>query len=187
MAKLLLKMISEAEDNGAMDYERSLARIYEHLEEDRVERAVMGCLRIARNAKDYLHAAIFLRELYPDRNEVARVLYDDTSLLKEDVQKFIWDRLAHRIRTPQVHSLLCHSRRASLTDRPKYLHQNGQGTCPPSSVATRNVASFQRLSVRLFSLPQEVQSFSPVLTGVSTRLHFMTTSSDALARSSFNF
>jgi hypothetical protein len=31
-----------------MDYEKVLARIYEHLEEDHVENAVMGCLRVAR-------------------------------------------------------------------------------------------------------------------------------------------
>jgi len=73
-----------------MDYDKSLARIYEHLEEDQVEKAVMGCLRVARNAKDYLNAAIFMRELYPDRHEVGRVLYDDTAHLKEEAQKFIW-------------------------------------------------------------------------------------------------
>ncbi len=53
-----------------MDFTAVIARIHEHLEEDHVESAVMACLRIARASKDYIHAAIFLRELYPDKNEV---------------------------------------------------------------------------------------------------------------------
>jgi hypothetical protein len=54
--------------------DKTLARIYEHLDEDRVEGAVMGCLRLARTVKDYLNAAISLRELYPSKNEVVRAL-----------------------------------------------------------------------------------------------------------------
>jgi hypothetical protein len=54
-----------------MDDEKTLARISEHLEEDHVERAVMGCLRIARHAKDHFPAAIFLRELYQRHNFLA--------------------------------------------------------------------------------------------------------------------
>jgi hypothetical protein len=34
-----------------MNYEEAIARIYEHLENDHVEKAVMGCLRVARAAK----------------------------------------------------------------------------------------------------------------------------------------
>ncbi len=74
-----------------MDYDKALARIYEHLEQNHVEKAVMGCFRIARNTKDFLHAAIFLRELYPDHHEVARVLFDDTSHLNKDAHKFIME------------------------------------------------------------------------------------------------
>ena len=64
-----------------MDYEKAIGRVYEHLEDDKVEPAVMGCLRIARHAKDYLNAATFLRELYPNKQEVARAIHDDTSHL----------------------------------------------------------------------------------------------------------
>jgi len=69
-----------------------VARIYEHLEADHVEKAVMSCLRIARQLNDYMNAAIFIRELYPNKNEVARVLYDDVSHLNEDTLKFIWQK-----------------------------------------------------------------------------------------------
>ncbi|MDR3529322.1 MAG: hypothetical protein P4L90_02015 [Rhodopila sp.] len=79
-----------------MDYEKILARIYEHLEEDDVEAAVMGCLRLARGGKDFLNASSFLRELYPDRKEVARILLDDTSHLNEETQKFIFDNSLER-------------------------------------------------------------------------------------------
>jgi hypothetical protein len=72
-----------------MDYEKMLARIYEHLEEDRVENAVMGCLRIARAAKDYLPAATFLRELNPDKTEVVRALYDELAHLNKDTKVFL--------------------------------------------------------------------------------------------------
>lgn len=79
-----------------MDYEKALARVYEHLEEDAVEKAVMGCLRIARAAKDHLNAAIFLRELYPNKMEVARTLYDDTAGLNKEQQKFLYETSLNR-------------------------------------------------------------------------------------------
>jgi hypothetical protein len=80
----------------SMDFESATARIYEHLENDHVEKAVMACLRIARAAKDYLNAAIFLRELYPDKGEVSRALYDDTSHLNKEAQKFLYETSLNR-------------------------------------------------------------------------------------------
>lgn len=56
----------------------------------------MACLRVARSAQDHLNATIFLRELYPKKEEVSRTLYDDTSHLKEEAQKFIWKRSIDR-------------------------------------------------------------------------------------------
>lgn len=72
-----------------MDYTAAINRVFDHLENDDVDKAVMTCLRIARNLQDHLYAAIFLRELYPVRRDFLRVLYDDTSHLKEEAQKFI--------------------------------------------------------------------------------------------------
>ena len=66
-----------------MDYNASINRVYDHLENDDVDKAVMDCLRIARNLQDYLYAAIFLREFYPVGKEFIRVLLDDTSHFKK--------------------------------------------------------------------------------------------------------
>jgi hypothetical protein len=75
-----------------MDYAAAISRVYEHLEEDRVDKAVMTCLRIARNLQDHLHAAVFLREMYPVKREFLRVLYDDTSHLKKEAQEFLVEK-----------------------------------------------------------------------------------------------
>ena len=75
-----------------MDYNTAIKRVYDYIENDDVDKAVMACLRIARHAKDYLHAAVFLCELYPSKKERMRILYDDTNHLKPDAQKFIWDQ-----------------------------------------------------------------------------------------------
>ena len=72
-----------------MDFNAAINRVYEHLENDRADKAVMTCLRIARNLQDYLYAAVFLREMYPVKREFLRVLYDDTIHLKKEVQKFL--------------------------------------------------------------------------------------------------
>jgi len=72
-----------------MDFDAAIKLIYRHLDTDHVEEATMACLRVARGAKDYLNAAIFLRELYPSYKEVARALYADISHLNKDTQKFI--------------------------------------------------------------------------------------------------
>jgi hypothetical protein len=72
-----------------MNYTAAIERVYEHLENGHVDKAVMSCLRIARNLNDYMYAAIFLREMYPIEREFSRILYEDTSNLKEDVQKYL--------------------------------------------------------------------------------------------------
>lgn len=74
-----------------MDLAQGVARILEYLENDRIEGATMACLRVARLAEDHLNAAIFLRELYPDKKEVARTLYDDTNHLGAEAGKFVWE------------------------------------------------------------------------------------------------
>lgn len=74
-----------------MDYATTVARVYEHLENGHVDKAVMGCLRIARHLKDYVNAAVFLREMFPTKREVARALLDDTEHLKDEARKFLWD------------------------------------------------------------------------------------------------
>lgn len=73
-----------------MDYFAVIDRVYDHLENGHVDKAVMGCLRIARNLNDYMNAAIFLREMYPAKGDFQRILYDDTSHLKDEAQKYLF-------------------------------------------------------------------------------------------------
>lgn len=74
-----------------MDIGKTVEKIYKYLEDDLVESAVMACLRVARHNKDFMNGAIFLRELYPNKFEVARSLWDEISPLKEETQKFIFE------------------------------------------------------------------------------------------------
>lgn len=79
-----------------MNFEATIERIYEHLESDEVEKAVMACLRLARKIRDYPNAAMFLRELYPERDEVVRVLNKELAHLKDDAIKLVVDWSAER-------------------------------------------------------------------------------------------
>jgi hypothetical protein len=72
-----------------MDYSAAIERIYDHVGNDRVDNAVMDCLRVARNLQDFLFAAILLREMHPGRREFLRVLYDDVKHLKPETLEFI--------------------------------------------------------------------------------------------------
>jgi hypothetical protein len=73
-----------------MNHAEVIERIYEHLENDHVEKAVMACLRIARNTQDHLNAAIFLRELYPDEQLFSKIFHEDTSKLNKEAHAFLW-------------------------------------------------------------------------------------------------
>lgn len=79
-----------------MNIDATIARIYEHLENDHVEKAVMACLRVARHTKDYVNSAIFLRELYPNKNEVIRAIYDEMASLNKDAQKYVYQHSLDR-------------------------------------------------------------------------------------------
>jgi len=70
-----------------MDYASAIERVYEHIENDNAGKAVMACLRLARHTRDYLNAAIFLRELYPDKTQFNRVFYEDTAKLNQEQQE----------------------------------------------------------------------------------------------------
>jgi hypothetical protein len=75
-----------------MNHGDLIQRVYEHLENDDVEKAVMVCLRIARNLQDHFQAVIFLRELYTDKQEFGRVFHSDTNHLKAEAQEFLWKK-----------------------------------------------------------------------------------------------
>ena len=79
-----------------MDIAAALERIHYHVENDHVENAVMACLRVARASKDFLFAAIFLRELYPSKSEITRALFNETQHLNDEAKKFIFERSLDR-------------------------------------------------------------------------------------------
>ena len=70
-----------------MNYKAAIESIYDYLENDAPDKAVMTCLRISRHLKDHLYTAIFLREFYPGRKEFIRIMFDDIRDLKPETQK----------------------------------------------------------------------------------------------------
>lgn len=74
-----------------MDLKAVIARIYDHLDQDDTEKAVMSCLRLARGSKDYLGSAVFLREIHHSNKDVIRTLHADMPHFKEDAIKHLMD------------------------------------------------------------------------------------------------
>ncbi len=72
-----------------MDYQAEIKNVYQHLEDDHIDKAVMTCLRIARSLQDFLYVAVFLREMQPNKAEFTRILHDDIKHLKPEVQENI--------------------------------------------------------------------------------------------------
>ncbi len=71
-----------------MDYASIIERVYKHVENDHVEKAVLACLRLARAGQDYLNAAIFLRELYGTKQFI-RTLAEDMRDLNKEALKYV--------------------------------------------------------------------------------------------------
>jgi len=59
-----------------------LSRIFDHVENGDVDKAVRASLRLSRQIGDYINTALFLRDLIDDTSEIFRVLSDDTSHLR---------------------------------------------------------------------------------------------------------
>jgi hypothetical protein len=72
-----------------MDYTDAIKQAYEHIENNRIDQAVMSCLRISRNLHDYLYTAIFLREMKVSNKDFLRVLMEDGSHLDKDAVEFL--------------------------------------------------------------------------------------------------
>lgn len=75
-----------------MKSEELIERIFEHLENDATEKAVMSCLRLARRHKDYFNSIIFLRELYPNKDQIQDVFFDETQGLKKEACTYLWEK-----------------------------------------------------------------------------------------------
>jgi predicted DNA binding CopG/RHH family protein len=78
-----------------MNINSAIERLFDHLENDDVDKAVMTCLRISRHLKDHLYTAIFLQEFYSTRTDFLKVLRDDTSHMTDESQKKINDISLH--------------------------------------------------------------------------------------------
>ena len=74
-----------------MDVKAEIGRVYENLENDRVDKAAMICLRISRHFKDAFYFAVFLREMHPNTREFARLFMEEAGHLTEEAKKFIFN------------------------------------------------------------------------------------------------
>lgn len=71
-------------------HQELVKRIYDYVEQGEVDKAVRASLRLSRHIGDHMNTALFLRELVDDKHEIARVIFDDTSHLKEEAQKYLF-------------------------------------------------------------------------------------------------
>jgi hypothetical protein len=72
-------------------YTDLIQRIFDHVENGDVDKAVRAALRLSRHISDHINTALFLRELVDDKDEITRAIYDDTSHLKREAQKFVYE------------------------------------------------------------------------------------------------
>lgn len=79
-----------------MDRSELVERIFDHVENGDVDKAVRASLRLSRQINDYMSTAFFLRDLIEDRVEVSRVLYEDVSHLKKEAFSYLISNSAER-------------------------------------------------------------------------------------------
>ncbi len=79
-----------------MDYQKTINKIYEELEKDKLLQAIMSCLRLARLNKDYRNVAIFLREITSDKAAFRDAFWEATKELKEDARKYLYEKSFER-------------------------------------------------------------------------------------------
>lgn len=60
-----------------------IEKIYIHVENGDVDKAVFACIRLSRNMGDVFNTVIFLRELHPDKKQLNRAFYEETEKLNE--------------------------------------------------------------------------------------------------------
>lgn len=79
-------------ETGIMKCSDLIEKVYDHLDRDDIEKAVMTCIRIARHLHDYYSTILFFRELYPDKRQIQQNFFNETQTLTEKAQKLIWDK-----------------------------------------------------------------------------------------------
>lgn len=67
-----------------------IERIYDHVENDDVDKAVFACLRLSRSIGDVFNTLLFLKELRPDKKQSEQAFYDEVKDLKKEAQEFLW-------------------------------------------------------------------------------------------------
>lgn len=71
-------------------------RVFDHVENGAVDKAVRASLRLSRRIGDHMGTAMFLRELYANTTEFEQVIYDDTSHLNDETRKYLRERSLER-------------------------------------------------------------------------------------------
>lgn len=64
-------------------------RIYDHVENGDIDKAIFSCLRLSRNMGDIINTVIFLRELYPDGKQFVSAFVDETINLKDEIRELV--------------------------------------------------------------------------------------------------
>lgn len=67
-----------------------IERIYDHVENDDVDKAVFACLRLSRSIGDIFNTLLFLKELHPDKKQSDQAFYEEVKNLKKEAQDFFW-------------------------------------------------------------------------------------------------
>lgn len=67
-----------------------IERIYDHVENDDVDKAVFACMRLSRSIGDVFNTLLFLKELRPDKKQSDQAFYDEVKDLKKEAQEFLW-------------------------------------------------------------------------------------------------
>ena len=75
-----------------MDEQALIERILDHVECGEVDKAVIGCLRLARKVNDKFNAIMFLRELYPEKEGLSEPFFYETKGLSDENRDFLWKR-----------------------------------------------------------------------------------------------
>lgn len=70
--------------------QKLIERIYDHIEDDDIDKAVFACIRLSRSIGDVFNTLLFLKELRPDEKQSDQAFYDEVKDLKEEAQEFIW-------------------------------------------------------------------------------------------------
>lgn len=67
-----------------------IERIYDHVENDDVDKAVFACMRLSRSIGDVFNTLFFLKELRPDKKQFDQAFYDEAKDLKKEAREFLW-------------------------------------------------------------------------------------------------